>query len=393
MVISSMPGSGALAGEVVRLLREGMARAELARWKAVEVPRRMWIAVGLAAALVAVAFFLPSPGIERRLQDLRVRTSPARAPDPRILLITIDEASLDSNPLSLADRGDEIGRTLLAIFDAGARAVAIDLLLPAKWSASRSFSDLVLRHPETLTLAAFSAPDGSVVGPECLDGLTAAALGPRASQMFGFVNLDEDPDGAIRRGRLRFRDRSGNERPSWAGRAAGWTGEPARELWIDARIDWPRYSRISWRQVSTALRRSPGMFRDRLVLVGGELRGSGDDYHRIAGTAVSGLTLQALMVDTILAGLPVREPGRVPVLAAMWIAISLSIGGMLCGRRAAVWITLTAAGVYLALSFPAFWWTGLMLPVAAPLLLLALGLLAAIALRRILPSPPEVPAS
>jgi CHASE2 domain-containing sensor protein len=380
------------AGEAVRLLREGMARAELARWKAVEVPRRTWIAVGLAAALAAVAFFLPSPGVERRLQDLRVRTSPARAPDPRILLITIDEASLDSSALSLADRADEVGRILSRIFDAGARSIAIDLLLPAQWSASRSFSDLVLRHPETLTLAAFSAPDGSVIGPQCLDGLTAAALGAQTSQLFGFVNLDEDQDGAVRRGRLRFRDRSGNARPSWAALAAGRTGEQPRDFQIDTRIDWPRYSRISWRQVPMALQRSPGMFRDRLVLVGGELRGSGDDYHRIPGAAVSGLTFQALMVDTILAGMPVREPARMPVLAALWCATALAIGGVLCGGRAAIW-SVPAAGIYLALSFPVFWWTGLMLPVAAPLLLLLLGLLAALALRRILPSPPEVPAS
>jgi CHASE2 domain-containing sensor protein len=380
------------AGEVVRRLREGMAQAELARWKAVEVPRRMWIAVALAAVLAAAGLVLPSPAVERRIQDLRVRTSPAMAPDPRILLITIDEASLASSPLSLADRADEIGLTLSRIFDAGARSIAIDLLLPARWSASRSFSDLVLRHPEDLTLAAFSAPDGSVVGPECLDPLTVAALGPRhASEVFGFVNLDEDRDGAIRRGRLRFRDRSGDERPSWAGRVAGLAGKQPRGFWIDTRIDWPRYSRISWREIPAALQRSPGMFRDRIVLVGGELRGSGDDYHRIPGAAVSGLTLQALMVDTILAGMPVREPGRVPVLAAAWIAVSLAIGGVLCGRRAAIWSGLAAA-VYLALSFPVFWWAGLMLPVAAPLLLLGLGLVAALALRRTLPSPPEVPA-
>jgi CHASE2 domain-containing sensor protein len=364
----------------------------------------MRIAALLAAALAAVGLLLPWPclsPVERRIGDWRVRMSPAKAPDPRILLITFDEASLDSSPLSLADRADEIGRTLSGVFAAGAQGVAIDFLLPAQWSTSSGFLELLLGHSRGLTLAVFSHPDGSVVGAECLDELTAAALGPQqASPLFGFVNLDEDRDGVIRRGRLWFRDRDGGQQPSWAARAASelrpeldWKGGTPRSFWIDTRIDWPRYSRISWRQVPTALRQSPGIFRDRLVLVGGEFRGSGDDYHRTARAAVSGLTLQALMVDTILAGMPVREPGKGLVLATAALAAALAMAGALCGRRvgsATVWLIL-ATGVYLAVSFPIFWWTGLMLPVTAPLLLLPIGLLAALALRRILPSAPEVP--
>ncbi len=211
------------AGEIVWRLREGAARAERARWKSTEIPRRLWIAALLTVILLAVGLLMPWPPVpaaERRIHDLRVRTSPERAPDPRILLVTFDEASLDSSPLSLADRADEIGRTLSRIFDAGARGIAIDIQLE-KWSASSAFSDLLLRHSEDLTLAVFSTPDGKLVGTECVDGLTAVALGPqRVSDMFGFVNLDEDRDGVIRRGRLAFRDRSGRERPSWAARAA-----------------------------------------------------------------------------------------------------------------------------------------------------------------------------
>jgi CHASE2 domain-containing sensor protein len=238
-----------------------------------------------------------------------------------------------------------------------------------------------------------------------MDGLTRAALGPqRASDLFGFVNLDEDQDGVVRQGRRWFRDRSGGGRPSWAARAArelraddAWPSWTPRRYWLDTRIDWPRYARISWREVPAARRRHPELFRDRLVLVGGDFRGSGDDYHRIphrAGrnTAVSGLTLQALMVDTIGAGLPIREPGRLPVLAAAALVAAIAIARVLCVRRAgpvAIWLAAGAV-IYLALSFPLFWWAGLLLPATAPLLLLLLGLLAALALRLFLPSPPEV---
>ena len=399
------------AGELVRAIRRGAWEAKQARWKATEVPRRLAMAVLLAAALAGLGLLLPWPPIpaaERWLGDLRLRTSPAREPDSRILLVTLDEASLDSSPRPLADRADEIGRNLSRIFAAGARGVAINLQLPAQWGRSRSFADLILRHPEGLTLAAFSAPEGDVVGTDCLDPLTVAALGrQRAADLFGFVNLDEDRDGVVRQGRLWFRDVHGHQRSSWVARAARGLGaasssgdETPQRFWIDGRIDWQRYDHISWRQVPAVLSRNPGRFADRLVLLGGDFRGSGDDYYRVpqtAGrsTAVSGLTLQALMVDTIGAGLPIREPGRIPVLIAAALGAALVMTGILCARRTRlVAICLAAAaGGYLALSLPIFWWTGLRLPITAPLFFVLLGSLAALVLRRNLSSPPEVSAS
>ncbi|HEV7509763.1 MAG TPA: protein kinase [Thermoanaerobaculia bacterium] len=398
----------ATAAEIVRRLRVAANEEDRARWRRAELPRRALLSVALAASAAVAALLLPPaglPAVERWLYDLRLRASPALAPDPRILLVIFDEASLAGGSPPLADRADEIGRTLDRIFAAGARGVAVDFLLPDAWNASQGFSDLVLRHSEALTLAAFSNPEGKVVGTGSLAGLTASALGPRrAAEIFGFVNLDEDPDGAVRRGRLWFRDSSSSQRPSWAARATReFRPDLAREnatgpsFWIDTRIDWNRYARISWRQVPAALDRNPGLFRNRLAVVGGDFQGSGDDYHRIrhrsgGSRAVSGLTLQALMVDTIEAGLPIREPGRMPFLAATILGIGLAMAGILCARRPGPIAAGLAVGaiVYLALSFPVFRRTGLMLPVTAPLLLVLLGLLAALLLRRNFPQPPEV---
>jgi CHASE2 domain-containing sensor protein len=391
------------AGEVVRLLREGAAQAERRRWRSSEVPRRMGLAALLAALLAGLGLIVPwpvFPAVERRIDDLRILVAPAKAPDPHILLVTFDEASLQSSPFPLADRADEVGLTLSRIFGAGARRVALNLLLPSTWSASPAFAELLVRHPGNLTLAASSGPDGRLVGTNCMDRLTVVALGPqRAAGMFGFVNLDEDRDRVVRRGRIRFRDRSGLERPSWAAHAAE-THLVDRGYRIDARIDWSRYARISWKDVHAALDRDPGLFRSRLVLVGGEFRGSGDDYHRIpyrsgTGEAVSSLVLQALMVDTIGAGLPLRETSKLPLLAAAVLAVGCAMAGLLCARRAgpvAAW-SAAGAGLYLAASVPLFGWTGWMLPVTVPGLLLVLGLFLSFVLRRILPPPPEVPAS
>src|SRR6185312_14401519 len=268
----------ATAGEVVRGLREAAIQEDRKGWRRAELPRRVFLAAVLAAAVPVTALLLPNglAPVERWTQDLRIRTAPARPPDPRILLVTIDEASLAGSSIPLADWADEIGNTLNRIFAAGARGVAVDMLLPDPWSASPGFSDLVVRHAGNLTLAASSESEG-VLGIRSVAGLTSAALGPqRTESLFGFVNLDEDPDGVVRRGRLSFRDRAEVERPSWAARAAGMISpvlefSPEKGFWIDPRIDASRFAGISWRDVPAALATRPWLFRNRLVLVGGDV--------------------------------------------------------------------------------------------------------------------------
>jgi CHASE2 domain-containing sensor protein/tRNA A-37 threonylcarbamoyl transferase component Bud32 len=389
------------AREVVRPLRAAAGREHRARWRRAEMPRRALLSALLAAAVPVAGLLLPTglPAVERWAYDLRVRAAPARAPDPRILLVTLDEASLAERSIPLADRADEIGGTLDRIFAAGARGVAVDLLLPEPWSASRGFSDLVLHHPENLTLAAFSNPDGSVLGAGSVAGLTAAALGPRRSgSLFGFVNLDEDPDGLIRHARLSFRDRAGGRRSSWAARAAGAISPPptlsdGKSFWIDPRIDASGFARISWRNVPGVLAKRPWLFRNRLVLVGGDLQAAGDDVHRVpyrTGRAetISGLTFQALLVDTIAAGLPVREAPRAPFLAGAALWTGLAAAAALLIRRPVPILTALLGGVllYLGLSVPVFQQAGLLLPVT-PLLLPSLTALALAAVLRQVLSP------
>jgi serine/threonine protein kinase len=159
---------------------ETAARAERVRsWRRKEVPRRSVIAAvlsGLLLALTPAAIRLgPLRDLERRSVDARLATLPPAAPDPRLRLVILDEASVDpaGNPLGSRQMADEMAEGLEALFAAGARAVAIDLLLPPAWSRSEAFSRFVLRHKDALTLAAFVGPDGTAVGPEAVQGLTA----------------------------------------------------------------------------------------------------------------------------------------------------------------------------------------------------------------------------
>ena len=384
----------ATAGEIVRRLRTGAGRERIARWRRAEIPRRAVLAALLALAVPVSARLLPS---ERWSYDLRMRAAPTHAPDPRILLIT-----LDSGPVSLANRADEISGTLDRVFAAGARGIAIDVLLHKSWNQSEAFSSLVLRHPESLTLAAFSNADDEVSGTGCLSGLTAVALGPRKlASLFGFVNLDTDADGAIRRGRIRFRNRERGESLSWAAHAAGMlTPLPAlpdgKVFWIDHRTDPAKFAHLSWRDVPRTLAEKPRVFRDRLVLVG-DLE-TADDVHRVPSLefrneTVSGLILQARMVDTLLAGMPIWEPWKAPFLvgAALWSVLAAAVA--LVARRPVPFLATLLGGLmlYLGLSVPVFLKTGLLLP-WIPLVLPVLTALAlALMLRRVLPQIPRSP--
>ena len=388
----------ATAREIVRRLRAADDREQLARWRQAERPLRLLLATLLSAGVLLAGLLPARSALDRWAYDLLLSAAPSRAPDPRILLVSLD----GDNPVPLADRADEIGKTLDRVLSAGARGVAIDLELPQAWKGSPGFSNLVLRHPDALTLAALSMPDGKVSGTRCVSGLTAAALGPeKAGSLFGFANLDTDADGVVRHGRLSFRDREGGERPSWAARAAGTLSPlPAGDekvFWIDHRIDPAGFASISWRDLPAALARRPGIFRDRLVLVGSDLTAGGDDVHHVPGLwfrtqPVSGLILQARMVDTLISGLPVREPRRSFFLAGAALWSGLAAASVLLARRPAPFLSILLGGLvlYLVLSIAIFRSAGLLLP-AAPLLpalgALALGMI----LRRALPPIPRSP--
>ena len=396
------------ATDLVRQIRSAAFRGRVKAWRRREIPRRMALAVAAAAVPLLVSAPISRSRVlqqvESRSVDARFVAMPTRAPDPRLILVSLDEASLAADPTPLADKADEFGRELERVFQVGARGVAIDFLLPETWSRSQAFSELVLRHPEALTLAAFSSPGGIVIGPECLNALTAAALGPeRVSDLFAFVNLDEDSDGVSRRARLSYLDDSGTARETWATRAvrslegSGVAGrESGRRFWIDYSVDWRRFRRVSWKDLAATVEREPHLFRDRLVLVGGDYVGFGGDYHRVpvagdGSQGVSGLVLQALIANTILSRMPVREVASFPFLLGMGIAlVALALAFLLSARWLAPAVLLvTLIPVFIVCSFVIFVRMQVLLPLVGPLLTVACASVLILALRAALPKFPE----
>ena len=392
------------AADYVSGLTRGWRAARRRSWRRREIPRRLRLAA--LASLVVAPLVVAAPAIpvvadlELQWTDVRFALSPTRLPDPRLLVAAVDEETLAADPTPLADRAEAFGGLLERVFAAGAAGVAIDFLLPERWSHSPAFSRLVASHHERLTLAAYSDAAGRTLGSTAIGGLTAAALGPaNASALFGFVNLEEDTDGVTRRGRRFYRDLSGSRRPSFAARAASTLGPLAdgpERIWIDHSIDWSRLARISWLDLPEILESNPTLFDGRLVVVGGDFLASGDDYHRVpplgSGPAVvSGVVLQTLIVDTLLAGAPIREAARIPVLVVATVVWTAFVSVVLCVRP--LWLIGTlfvlASLLYALASVLIFRSSGLLLPVAAPLTAGIAILAGALAVRAFLPPFPR----
>jgi serine/threonine protein kinase len=398
------------AADVVAAIRKAWNRAENRNWRAREIPRRLKFALALTVAVLLLATLIEQVGLVQELEgrtvDARFALHPPRPPDPRLSLVLLDEASLNADRTPLADRGDEFGEQFDRIFAAGARWVAVDIVLPEQWSLREKFSKSMLRHADSLTLAVDSSNSGKSTGMECVNGLTAAALGSvRVSELFGFVNLDEDPDGVTRRTRSYFHDADGKKRESWAARAASsfplleHKGPPASSLpeqfWVDYSTDWEKIPAIPWKDVVATIAHDPSIFRDRLVIVGEVFDASGDD-HRIPARGkqpknIAGVIQQAVIINTILSGTPVRELGLITQLTVAFVVWAGLLVAVLCLARLAVPISVYfgLCFAYVAASVLIFRQRELILPLAGPLLTTTLAMALGLVLRFALPRFPK----
>jgi serine/threonine-protein kinase len=404
------PRSGAA---FLHALRAAERAARVRAWRAAELPLRLGLAAALTVALPLVAPAVERwgavGGLERRLVDARFAIARPTAPDPRLTLLVLDEASLDGMPAALGDArtAEVVASGLEDAFAAGALGVAIDALLPAAWSRAPGFSRFVLRHADGLTLAAQVSPGSDAVGPEVLQGLTAAALGPESvRRLFGFVNVETDPDGVVRRVRARTPGAQGGPLAAWAVRAASTlpgrtTAQPAADardpgttspFWIDYTVDSDRFPTIAWKDLTRVISAEPARLRGKLVLFAFDPAASGD-RHRVpawhrGSREWPGIVLQAVVTQTVLSGFPVRRHG-----AGQWVlalAAAVAFAGVLCAPRWAPFLALgvAAAVAYVVVAFAIFRETRLLLPLATPLVLLGAGLLATTVARlRLAPFP------
>ncbi|HLG54352.1 MAG TPA: protein kinase [Vicinamibacterales bacterium] len=398
-------GRPASASEISRTLSSVVRQIARRSWFRSEIPRRAAAALLVAIIVTALQPVLGSLGFLRRIEgiafDTAVRWSSPRQPDARLLLVSFDDRSLAADATPLPDRADEVGGRLNRLMAAGVGIVAVDLLLPAHWSESREFAELVLEHAPRLALAV--AQEGqTVVGPESIAGLISAALGPDAARaVFASVNVEPDLDGVVRSARLFRITGDGTRQPTLAARIAGWPNREdmvnAHESFpIDYRLERRSVERISWVDLDLRLRTDPHHFENRLVLVGAEFAGSGDRHlaPRTGGPPadITGLEQQALIAATVLA------PGRftVPrgwrqgagVVAIVMIAAGVGLAALLRAGAFRLLVALAGGSILWTLGSMMAFAAGIVLPVAVPLAQLLVTVAVTSVWSRRLSSPP-----
>lgn len=388
--------------DTVRLLKRAYSRHRYMAWRAKEWPKRIGFAALITLGMLLLSLFLRQTpfvrNVENSLIDIRFRLLPSRPPDERIVLLSIDEETLQTDPTFLAEKADEMGDRLQGIMKELPIGVGIDLLLPERWNQSRSFTNFVLRNQGKVILATYLTKDGAILGSEPLRGLTMAALGSQeqAERLLGFVNVEQDGDGRIRKASLGLKKKDGAWMLSFPARAFKlMTGRDVpphlmgKLFRIDYSIDWNKYQRVSWKGLHQILDEKPDFFRGRLVLVGGEYTGS-QDYHLIPRLAegksgeVSGIVVQALAIDTLLGSRQIREIPAWPVVLYIGAAAMFCISLLLIRRRilTPILFGIVAMVIYLVLSLFLFINQRLLIPAGLPIVLLAIGMIFALISRR-----------
>lgn len=305
-------------------------------------PTLVRASIAVAAVLLTVwAQWGPAPAVSffgnEWLRDVFLKVQKTDTPEPRILVVDIDESStaeLGPWPWPRARIADLV-ETLLT--DYGARGVALDILLDdAADPAGDTRLALLAEHGPVVLAQAFDfqqnrpqplrqgtlagASISGAAGAAVATGYIANHAGLARASKVGNISFIPDPDGVLRRVPLAtsFEGRtypalslallnccSGGPGLSLAGQGV---------MRVSFKRDWTAYTVLTAAEV---LKREydPASISGRLVLIGSSSMGQGDRVATPLGSNRPGLGVQAAMLSNLLdlqAGLaPARWPGEV----------------------------------------------------------------------------------
>lgn len=346
-------------------------------------PRQLSWLLALMALLLTVGLeWLPPAGSslvgDEWLRDRYLRLQVSTAPEPRILVVDIDEASLAQIgpwPWPSARLADLVE---LLLSNYSARGVALDIVLPKPGDTLGDARLAMLAQHGPLVLA--QAFDYSLTRPEPLregvPGGAIAAAGPaqpasghianhallaRAPHI-GNIGFLPDPDGALRRLPL-LTSYQGKVYPALSLALLQCCGDGTRPAPADSRAariayerDWDAYTVVSAADILNGSLAPQGA-SGRLVLVGSSSLTLGDRVTTPLAANRPGLGVQATMLSTLLD----RQDGRAPApwpgrwLACLYTALlAFSLGYTLPRLSATRNVLLLGlgAGLWLALALP-----------------------------------------
>jgi len=395
----------------------GLAQAR-ERTRRLEVRnRRLGAAViALTAVAIALALYiwdpLPMQRLELRTVDARFSVRGTLEPDPRLVLIAVDDKTLarlhrPDDPRILQRVG--YARMLDRLREDRPAAIALDVI----------FRDPVEPRGDRTLLKAIRATRDRLVLP--FEDFTVVTAGKRQvvrADLFvrprvlqartGFAGLPDDIDHHSRRTNYEVTTTAGVSTDTFAFAAAdvarrgaldadrlptaarrAWGGQSESTTWIDFLGPPGTIRRVSALDVIEG-RVAPGEFADKVVMIGVIRRGDKDVRPTPfdAGHGMPGPEVQANAVDTILRGAPLRDVSRlVEILAILVLACVPALASVSASRIAVIAAIVGLAAVFLAVAQVAFN-GGWIIPVLVPLAALAastigVGVLVAVrALRR-----------
>jgi adenylate cyclase len=358
----------------------------------------------LAILLTVWAQWLAVPGTpffaDEWLRDHFIKLQASSAPDPRILVVDIDEASMNAVghwPWPRALLADLVEK-LLAEY--GARGVGLDVVLPEAADAGGDARlGLLAQHGPVVLAQAFdysaSRPtplrEGELAGATRshgeggvpATGYIANHPGLARAKNAGNIGFIPDPDGTLRRLPL-LTIFDGKQYPALALALVDCCGGGRLTIKqqgltrVSFKRDWSAYTVVSASDI-LALRIAPGNVKARLVLVGSTALGLGDRVTTPLAAIRPGLGVQAAMLSTLLDrqdGLtPAPWPGR--LLACAFAALAALVANYALPRlsaAAAVALLVASSLAWLLIAYavsihdPDFSATG---PLASNLFLLA----------------------
>ena len=361
-----------------------------------KVPKRIKKALILNLIFVLCFWLLKDfplfQNFENLLVDFRFQLTPTITPDNRILLISFDETTMQLDPTLLVEKADEMGALLQNVMDAGAKGIAIDFILPERWNQSESFVKFILKNQGNLILASYIKKDSTLIGPELISGLIMAAIGSpeQVEALFGFINIKPDSDGRIRSANIGLQKQNGEWIYSMSAKLFQiLTGndlsskQVQKPQWINYSVNWRKFQKVYWRDLPLFLKQKPGLFKSKIVLVGGEYEGS-QDFHKIPHRLgldfdeASGLTINALILNTLLQNKPIRVLKELSVLIFLTLISLFFFTVFLFLYRAFTFpiiiITVILSVGYVLGVYLLFLWKRILLPVVVPLIILILSL-------------------
>jgi adenylate cyclase len=359
---------------------------------------RLVMLCGLVPTLAAAALAIARPAVFRNLEyavyDTLLRASPAAPPDPRIVIVDVDERSL----AALGQwpwRRDLVGELISRLRNAGAAIVALDIIFaePDRYDGTDVEPDTALaealaqgrvvlgyaltfdgspsaphgcvQHPLGIALVhqahtTSDAPFFAATGAVC--NLPALVLAAGAS---GFLNAAPDPDGILRRapllaelkgtiypalGLVAVRSITGGREAALRVRNAN-----AASLVLDGhavpldgrsnlllRYRGPKrtFPYVSAADVLSA-ELPPGTFDGKLVLVGTTALGTREVVSTPLDTLFTGVEVQATIADNLLRGDFLHRPEHGVAVEAL-VVVALGIFAvLLVGRFGMAWGALT----------------------------------------------------